>query len=421
MAFQDIRKSRKWLSANEIGIIALILVLLAGLLALNLYLARTLPAGEWLYQRWSGARAFVVNQAEPYTTEIARDVQQMVYGREAFANEYRYVPSDPFYMLLLYTPLALFPKFEIARGLWMLLAEIVLVFIALFSFRLSDWEPPRGLYFLLMGFSLFSFFSLDALLTASPAIFLTFLYLSILLALRSFSDELAGALLVLAAYQWEVGGLFFICILIFVFANRRWSVLMGFGMSLIVLLVASFLTHSGWVLPYFRAVLSNWYQNADVNLNHIISGWFPNQRVSIAGAVSMVMIFVVIIEAFGSIDAPFRRVVWTASLALAAMPLVGLGMFSSNYVVLVLPLILIVALVWERWTRFRILRIALILLAAFVVPFGLYLQTVFVYAPLYTELLTVLPPVAAILGLYWMRWWVLHSPRVWADQIGFRR
>lgn len=421
MAFQDIRKSRKWLSANEIGIIALLLILLAGLLALNLYLARILPAGEWLYLRWSGARAFVANQAEPYTTEIARSVQQLVYGREAFADEYRYVLSDPFYILLLYTPLALFPNFEIARGIWMLFAELTLLFIALFSFRLSEWEPPRGLYFLLIGFSLFSFFSLNALVTASPAIFLSLLYLGILLALRSFSDELAGALLLLAAYQWEVGGLFFVFILIFVIANRRWNVLIGFGMSLIVLLIVSFLTHPGWGLPYFRAVLSNLYQNAYVNLNHIISGWFPNERFSMAGALSILMIGVVLLESLGSIGAPFRRVVWTASLALAATPLTGLAMFSSNYVVLVLPLLLVVALVWERWPRWRFLRIGLILLAAFVVPFGLYWQTVFVYAPLYTELLTVLPPVAAILALYWMRWWVLHSPRVWADQIGLRR
>ena len=46
-----------------------------------------------------------------------------------------------------------------------------------------------------------------------------FLYLSILLALRSHSDELAGVLLSLVAYQWEVGGLFFLFILCFCVAE----------------------------------------------------------------------------------------------------------------------------------------------------------------------------------------------------------
>jgi hypothetical protein len=433
MAFRDIRKSRKWLSAYELRILALLLVIFAALLAANLYLARILPAGEWLYLRWNGARAFVIEHAEPYSSVIAQSVQQLVYGRNAFANEYRYVLSDPFYIVLFYTPLAVLPEvvnwlspaanvgFEVARGVWMLLAEIALVFTVLFSFRLSEWGPPRGLYFLLIGFGLFSFFSLNALVTASPTIFLSFLYLAILLALRSFSDELAGALLLLTAYQWEVGGLFFVFILIFVIANRRWHVLMGFVMSLVILLIISFLVRPDWGLPYFRAVLSDILQSMYVNLNHIVSGWFPNSRFSIAGIVSLLLIAIVTIEAFSSIDAPFRRVVWTASLALAAMPLVGLAMFPSNYVVLLLPLVLVISLIWERWARWRALRIALILIPAFAAPFGLYVQSLFVYAPFYTELLTVLPPVSAIVALYWMRWWVLHSPRVWADQIGFRR
>src|SRR6266508_4087785 len=248
MAFQDIRKSRKWLSAEEIRIIVALLIILLALLVLNVYLARFLPGGEWLYLRWSGARTFLgqyidasaglkygrimpdgapallVSQINPYSAAIAKHVQQLVYGRDAFANEYRYLLDDPFYIVLLYTPLALVADFQIARAIWMLIAEVSLVFIVLVSFRLAEWEPPSWLYISLLGFGLLSFFNLNALITASPTIFLTLLYLCILLALRSFSDELAGALLLLVAYQWEVSGLFFLFILIFVIAKRRWSV-----------------------------------------------------------------------------------------------------------------------------------------------------------------------------------------------------
>src|SRR5215216_316513 len=98
MAFQDIRKSRKWLSAEEIRIIVLLLIVLVALLTLNLYLARLLPAGEWLFLRWHGARAFLIEQVEPYSTQIAERVQLLVYGRVAFADEYHYVLSDPLYI-----------------------------------------------------------------------------------------------------------------------------------------------------------------------------------------------------------------------------------------------------------------------------------------------------------------------------------
>jgi len=445
MAFKDIRKSRKWLSVEEIRIIAAFLILLSAVLVLNVYVARSLQGGEWLLVRWNGVRTYLglqaaasdslkawrsmpdgevtihLDQPELYGAEIARRVQQIVYGRDAFANEYRYILNDPFYIVLLYIPLAFFSDFSIVRGIWMLVAETALFMSVLFSFWLSEWSPPRGLSVLLVGFGVFGFFSLNALVTTSPAILLNFLYLGVLLALRSFSDELAGGLLFLAAYQWEVGGLFFLFVIIFVIANRRWGVLAGFGMALIVMLIVSFLVEPGWGLPYFRAVLSNLIQGASLNLGQILSAWFPEVRFPIGGAVSALLVAVVFIESLRAVDAHFRRVVWTASLALAAMPLTGLAIFPSNYVVLLLPLVLVISLIWERWLRRRLIVVTLVFLAALIVPFALYIQTVWEYAPFYTELLYVLPPLATILALYWMRWWVVHSPRIWADQIGNRR
>jgi len=421
MAFQDIRKSRKWLSAEEIRLLAFVLLIVAGLLALNITLARSLPGGEWFFLRWSGARAFLVEQIGPYSTEIAQRVQELAYGRRAFSSEYAFVLNDPFYIVLLYTPLALLRDFTLARGIWMLVSEVALVGTVLLAFNLSEWQPPRWLYISLLYFGLFSYFSLNALITSTPAIILNFIYLWILLAIRSYSDELAGALLFLVAYQWEVGGLFFLFIIVFIFANRRWNVLSGFGMSLVILLVVSFLAYPGWGLPYIRAVLSDWYRGASLTFGHILSVWFPDSRFSMGAIVSLVLGVVVFLEWLGSVQAHFRRIVWTASLSLAATPLIGFAIFPSNHVVLILPLVLILSLVWERWTRSRVLMSILILSLALLVPFGMYIQSVYVYSPLYLDLLSVLPPIATVLGLYWMRWWVIHSPRTWLDQIGVRR
>jgi hypothetical protein len=422
MSLPDIRRrSRKWFSIEEVSFLVFLLILLLAILALNIYLARTLPGGEWFYLRWNGARAFLFEQVEPYSTAIAQRVQDLTYGRNATASEYPYVLNDPFYVVLLYTPLALISDFTIARGIWMLLSEAVLVGAVLFALSLAEWQPPRWLLVLLLGFALFSYFSLHSLISNSPASFLTFLYLAILLSLRSYSDELAGALLFLVAYQWEVGGLFFLYILILVFANRRWNVLTGFGMSLFLASVVSFLIYSGWWLPYIRAVLSDWLRGAGMNLNSILSVWFPEPRFSIGAIVSALLGVVVFIEWIGSTRSNFRRIVWTAALSLAATPLMGVAIFLSNYVVLILPLVLILTLVWERWIRNRVFACILILGLAFWVPFGIYFRGTVFQDRLYSDLLTVIPPVAAIIGLYWMRWWVLHSPRVWMDQIGVRR
>lgn len=442
MAFRDIRKSRKWLSAEEIRILALGLFVLALMLAANISLARMLPGGEWFFQRWAGSRAFLVDVIQftggvkgarimpegtpaliteatgPYTTEIAQRTQELVYGRRAFSSEYTYVLNDPFFILLLYTPLAFISDFSIVRGIWMMLSELALIGIVLLAFNLSEWQPRPWLYIALIGFGLFQYFSLSAIVTASPAIFLALLYLCILLALRSYSDELAGVLLALAAYQWEVGGLFFLFILVYVVLNRRWGVLAGLGMALFVLLVVSFLTNSGWGLSYIRAALSAWYRGENLTLGYILSTWLPNLPFPAEPVVSLALAILLFVEWWDSADAHFRRVVWTASLSLAATPLMGFPIFPSNYVVLILPFILILALVWERWQRYRTLRVVLLFLLVLLIPFGLYYRVVTVYDPLVLDLISTLPPIAAILGLYWMRWWVLRSPRTLFDRTG---
>jgi len=209
MAFKDIRKSRKWLSPQEIRIIAAFLIFVAALLALNVYLSNTVTGGEWLLMRWNVVRSFlglqvdtsvglkgwrsipegealtqkpgraVIQRQKPdiYGGTIAHRVQQLVYGRSAFAEEYKYIVSDPFPILLLYTPLAFLGNFLYARALWMLVAEAALLASVLFSYRLSEWDPPLGLNIILIAFGLFSFFSLNALITASPAILLNLFYL----------------------------------------------------------------------------------------------------------------------------------------------------------------------------------------------------------------------------------------------------
>ncbi|HXQ33930.1 MAG TPA: hypothetical protein VN843_07960, partial [Anaerolineales bacterium] len=80
MSLPDIRKSRKWLSVEEIRLILVLLIFLLTLLALNIYVARILPGGEWFYLRWSGARAFLFEQSEPYSAAIAERVQDLFYG-----------------------------------------------------------------------------------------------------------------------------------------------------------------------------------------------------------------------------------------------------------------------------------------------------------------------------------------------------
>lgn len=421
MAFRDIRASRRRLSPQEAGWLLLALFLLGGLLALNVTLARTLPGGEQFFLRWSGARGFLLGDVEPYSSEIAQRTQNLVYGRRALAGEYPYALNDPFPFVLFYLPLALFSDFTLARGLWMLLSQIALVWLMVSFLRALEWEPPRWLFFLLLLCGMFGYYTLIAFGAGTPAVFLAALFFGALYALRSSADELAGALLCLTFYQWEVSALFVLFLLVFVFANHRWRVLAGFGMTLTVLLAVSFLVYPGWGLPYLRGVLSDWYRSDALRFGAIAARWFPQVEFSIGRWTAYLLGLLVFWEWTRAVTAHFRHIVWTACLSLAVTPLMGFAIFPSNHVVLLPSLFLIVMLVWERWTRRRNWLPLLVLLAAFLVPFGLYYRFSADASRLAADLLIVLPPLASLLGLYWMRWWAVRSPRLWADQLEGRR
>jgi len=421
MAFRDIRKSQSFLSLTDVGFILGVGVVLIALLYMNIYLARTYKGGEWLYMRWTGARTFLFTDGEPYGSTIAERVQALAYGREAYLNEYPYALNDPFYIVLLYMPLALFSDFTVVHGIWMLLSQAAVVAIVVLSLRFAEWQPPFWMLLLLICFGLFNAFSILALRAASPTVFLALIYLGILVALQSGADELAGALLFLVAYQWEVGTLFFLLIVILVIANRRWHVFIGFLMTLAILVITSILLKSNWPINYIRAVLFDWARQTDYIMGITLSYIFPELQLSLGRWLLFLTSTILCLEALRAIESHFRHIAWVAFLALALNPLIGFAIFPTNHIVLLPAGVLIVALVWERWTNIRALLSVLLLLLIFLFSHGLYYQSSTAPERLYSDLLKILPPMLAALGLYWMRWWAIRPPRIWADEIGTRK
>jgi hypothetical protein len=421
MAVRNIRKPRTFLSPADIGFILGMVVFIAAWLVLNIYLARTYKGGEWLFLRWSAMRAFMFQSMEPYGSTIAQHVQIIAYGREAYLNEYPYVLNDPFYIVLLYVPLALFSSFAVAHGIWMLLSQMAVIGIVLLALRFSEWSPPFWMLLLLICFGLFNAFSISSFRSSSPTVFLTLMYLGILVALQSGNDELAGAVLFLIAYQWEVGALFFLLILILVIANRRWHVLVGFAMSLVILVIISILLKSDWTIDYIRAVLFDWSRQMDYTMGITLSYIFPQLEFSPARWMTLLSGAILCLEALRAIDGHFRHIAWVAFLALALNPILGFAIFPTNHIVLLPAVVLILALVWERWTNIRALLSTLLLILVFIFSHGLYYQSSIAPERLYSDLLKILPPILATLGLYWMRWWAIRPPRIWADEIGARK
>jgi len=301
----------------------------------------------------------------------------------------------------------------------MFFAEFALFGILTLSLRLSEWNVPRWLYVILILFGLLNSFSVRSVQSGAPTIFIVLLYLIVLIALRARSDEMAGGLLFLVAYQWEVGAIITLLILTIAVADRHWGVFAGIGMTGTILLVISLLAKPDWLLQYLAAIRFDWIRGADYTIPIVLTYLFPRIPVSIAGWFPFVVSGILIYEVIQVLDSHPRHLAWTVFLTLAFNPILGFVVFPTNQVVAVPALMMIVLLAWERWTRQRIFVTVLLLFIFMFVPYWLQYQVDHTADRFYADISRILPPVATVLGLYWMRWWVIRPPRLWADQIDF--
>lgn len=412
----------KKLSGAEIrflvfGFLILAAVLTAFLFA-NLVLAERMKGGGGILMPWKNVRvSFGLDNGEPYSGAVAAYVQRQAYGGVARAGQNPYYFNLPYYLTLLYAPLSLVGNPSVARGLYLALAEVALFAMTALSLRLADWRPRRLfaiLFYLFAGLGLYSLF---ALYEGTPAVLLGLVYLGILLALREEADELAGALIAVAFAHWEIGGPFLLLVLLYVAyqRQRRSGVLVGFIIPTFTLLAIAYLVQPGWVFSYLVGVFANWTTTFGLTPGAIFIRLWPEIGSRLGWGLTSLSVLILAFEWARARSGDFRRFYWAACLTLSLTPLTGLRSGFENLVVLIPAAALIFATVRERWKAGYWLTISLLALF-FAAPWILYLGG-FIPATLRTDLTFLFLPVATVIGLYWIRWWVVRPPRTWTERV----
>ena len=421
------------LTPNEIRLLSLIgfvaVIVVSVLIGVNIGLSRSVQGGGEFYSAWNGARMFLFNHVDPYNLNVALQSQQLAYDHAASTGQNPYYLTIPFFLIPIYFPFALisdslfalFPsKFvvdpSIVRGLWLILNEGALLATAFLILRLIEWSPRR--FFLIAFFllSIFSFYSVSALVDGTPAILLCLLYFGILYALRTQQDELAGALMVLAFFRWEVGLLFLPLVIWRVYSEKRFGVFSGFGMLMIVLLIVSFLMNPGWFIPFLQSSLANLRADYGFTSGAILLRLWPTFNTHFIWIIPVSLILLLGFEWYASRNRDFHHFVWTCCLTLAVTPLIGFRTDLSNLVVLIPGLALIFATVVERWRHGYWLDGLLYLIVLFL-PWGFFIRSVIFQSQFYQDLLSLFFPIFIIAGLYWTRWWFIRPPRTWLDHV----
>ena len=399
-----------------IGIGAATLVLASTLIGADILLSRALRGGGAFLAAWAGSRAVLWQHANPYAEPVVSLTQQLTYGRPAAPGENPYILTVPFFLLPLYFPFALTATESVARGIWICLNQAALVGTTFLSLGVIDWRPPRTFLLLYAVLAVLGLYSVMAQLEGVPAILLGFLYVGVLWAYAGQRDELAGALLALCLFDWEVGAPFVLLIVLAVFHERRWHVLTGAAMAAIVLGVISFLAFPGWLLPFLVATLAAMRASYGLSTATALAHLFPAHGLLAAQILTGLVIIMLIYEWATGRDGGSRRLVWTACLALTATPLLGFRTELSNLVVLLPGVALIGAASMERRRHGGLLS-GIFLALALAIPWYMFGRWLGAGDEAAHAGLLLVYPAMAIIGLYWTRWWFIHPQQTWVDQI----
>ena len=402
--------SRSLTTLTAILLICLALAVLGGLVWANMQYIHAQPAEKDFLVPWLGMRTFLQYGDSPYSDPATQRAQILYYGRLAAPGQDPLALWLPFPVELLYFPIALVNDYVLARAIWTTFLEIALVALAFLSLRMTGWKPGRIFLPVILLFPLLWVYGVFSLESGNAAGFIALALVGFLLALRSERDELAGGLLILLVSSARFIGVLTFFILWWIIYQHRWRVLWGFMMGLAVLLGLAFLFLPGWFLPFLSGMLSHSIYTIGFSTTGIFASLSPVVGPRLAWVLAGILLLVLFFEWGNTLAKDFKAFLWMVSLTISVTPLLGIPMFPNDYLILIVPLMLMLALLGERqpWLkRWGVPGMVILLLA------GLwYLAFALTSANAYVTLINILIlflPVMLVLGLYWMRWWYIRT------------
>ncbi len=410
MSFQHPSKK---LTARDYQFITAVIIIFLLISVALLYANLSFPKGGGdFYAHWFGVRGFFFEQIDPYSAWIPMRVQEVVYDIPLQTGDEVYILDTPFHILLLYFPFALLTDVQLVRAIFTLVLQLALFVLVYLSLYLTNWEAPRWFSILFFIFCVLNFYTFQAFLQANPVLLLGLIYAGMLLALFYEHDELLGALLAISLYYWEVGLLFMAFIAWYAYRQSRTRVFAGFFMLSFILLTVSIFLYPNWFFPYLQAGINNLRANFGFTIFSALQNLFPSFGRLLAWIIVITLIIAIAYEWTALQNLDPRRLYWVSCLALAVSPLLGFRTEMEHLSILIIPLALIFSIVYDRWKIGTLLTILLLLILLFA-PWVLYFFSPF--SNLTQDILFLFFPLFTVIGLYWIRWWALRPPRIWAD------
>lgn len=387
------------------AIVALTLAAVSGWIWANYQFFSREGGGTDFAVYWNSGRTVLYDNATPYGELASSRSQYTIFGKTGRTGDPPSLLDLPFHIEVLILPITLIQNYKLAGAVWMTLLEISIVFTVFICLRFLRWKPNPLIGSAIILFSIFFVHGLWSVISGNAVIISGLLISGVLLALREDRDELAGILLALATFKFFTVGFVIIFIVIWAAFRRRKRLFLPFFMTLVILVSVSFFFFPNWFLPYARAIFANLKFGDWLSPAKIFHDELPFIGEKLGWLLSVFFAIVLLVEWWLAIKRDYHRMLWTAALTLAITPLLGLPTYPQNYSVLIIPLIVALSVMSNRWPSSGIIIIDGLLAFLFL---GLWVIAIFavnVKTALFFPL-----PLFVILLLYWVRWWVVsHS------------
>ena len=149
----------------------------------------------------------------------------------------------------------------------------------------------------------------------------------------------------------------------------------------------------------------------------LFKNMWPGVGKQLGWVITFLSAIVLIVEWILALKKDFRWFLWTACLTLVISQWIGLPIVIGNYIFLILPLILVSAMLSERWPRGGQWIAIMITAVVFVWEWLIFVRSFYNSQPAMQLNLIVPLPIILFFGLYWVRWWAIKPDRLFMEEL----
>jgi hypothetical protein len=369
--------------------------------------------------QWLSIRSLVTDGTDPYSEIITEKIQNTV------KSEYTYVSwqppkyTSPLFSGLVIFPFALLSDETLAHALWSALQLLAIFVIIWLGLRITGWKPAWYIFFLFSLFSIFSYHIVVPWLDGGLSIWAAFFLVLALLMIYSNLDEAGGIILGLAMIQPLMVFLPALFVLIWAGTHRRKKIILWFFITIILLSLIGLFFVPDWIMQYFR-VLYHFMENFPPGSPGVLfqSIW-PGLGKQLGWILSGICAVVLMIEWWLALRKDFRWFLWTVCLTIVISHWIGIPTVPMNLIGMIFALILVSAMMSERWPRGGQWVAVLLAFLLCVWEWALFYGNIIGTHPGMQSNLLIPLPFILLIGLYWVRWWAIKPRGLLIDELRY--